>query len=168
VSLQLDFEGELAAVIGTPCHRVPRDNALDYVVGYTIFNDGSVRDFQKRGPELTPGKNFFHSGSLGPWVVTADEVGDPQDISLRTKLNDEVMQAANTKDMIFDVATLISAISDFSYLQPGDVIATGTPAGVGFRRSPQRFMVPGECVTVEFDRVGALENQILDESSVGR
>jgi 2-keto-4-pentenoate hydratase/2-oxohepta-3-ene-1,7-dioic acid hydratase in catechol pathway len=163
VSVAFDFEGELAVVIGRPGYRVPIEQALDYVAGYSVFNDGSVRDYQKRGPEITQGKNFFRTGALGPWLVTADEVGDPQDIHLTTTLSGEVMQSSNTKEMIFDVATLIATISEFSYLQPGDVIATGTPAGVGFRRSPQRFMQPGERVQVAFDRVGVLENKIVDE-----
>lgn len=164
VSVDLDFEGELAVVIGRPCHRVAVADALSHVAGYTVFNDGSVRDFQKRGPELFPGKNFFHTGAMGPWLVTADEVGDPQDIDLTTTLAGEIMQSSNTKYMIFDVATLIATVSDFSYLQPGDVIATGTPAGVGFRRTPPRFLVPGERITVTFDRVGTLENDIIDET----
>ncbi len=168
VSDQLDFEGELAAVIGRPCHRVDPSHALDEVVGYTILNDGSVRDYQKRvSGFLTPGKNFDRSGSLGPWIVTADEIDDVQRLALRTTLNGDVMQAADTGDMIFDVATLVSFISEFASLQPGDVIATGTPSGVGVRREPPRFLVPGDELAIEIDGVGILENTVIDGPHVG-
>jgi acylpyruvate hydrolase len=164
VSVDLDFEGELAIVIGKPGHRITAERALDHVFGYTVFNDGSLRDFQKRGPELTPGKNFYHSGALGPWIVTADEVPHPQEIDYTTTLAGEVMQSANTRDMIFDIVAVIVAISEYAHLQPGDVIATGTAAGVGFRRTPPRFMQPGETVRIEFDGVGALENPVVEET----
>jgi 2-keto-4-pentenoate hydratase/2-oxohepta-3-ene-1,7-dioic acid hydratase in catechol pathway len=164
VSVDLDFEGELAVVIGKPGHRISREDALDHVFGYTLFNDGSLRDFQKRGPGLTPGKNFYHSGALGPWIITADEVPQPQELGYTTTLSGEVMQSANTRDMIFDIRAVIVAVSEFAHLQPGDVISTGTAAGVGFRRTPPRFMQPGETVRIEFDGVGVLENPIVEET----
>jgi acylpyruvate hydrolase len=165
VSTQLDFEGELAVVIGAPCHRVAASQALDYVLGYTICDEGSVRDYQKRVDAfLTSGKIFHHSGSLGPWVVTADEIPDPQALDLMTTVNDDVLQSANTSDMIFDVRTLVAYISDLVVLQPGDLIATGTPAGIGFRRTPKRFLNPGDRLAITIEGIGVLENTIVDEA----
>src|ERR1700722_10185718 len=164
VSTDLDFEGELAVVIGRPCHRVNADKALDFVAGYTIFNDGSLRDYQKRvSAFLTPGKNFFQSGSLGPWIVTADELGDPAGIQLTTRVNGRTVQSASTAEMIFDVPALISFVSEFAVLQPGDVIATCTPSGVGFRSNPPWFLDPGDVVAIELGGIGILENHVCEE-----
>jgi 2-keto-4-pentenoate hydratase/2-oxohepta-3-ene-1,7-dioic acid hydratase in catechol pathway len=163
VSDMLDWEAELAIVIGRPCHRVSPEQAADYIAGYTCFNDGSLRDYQKHTAFPTPGKNFAASGAMGPWLVTADEVPEPQALRITTTIGDEVVQSANTDDMIFKIGEMVSYISDFAYLQPGDVIATGTPSGVGFRRSPQRFLKPGEVLTIEFEGVGSLQNTIVDE-----
>jgi 2-keto-4-pentenoate hydratase/2-oxohepta-3-ene-1,7-dioic acid hydratase in catechol pathway len=135
------------------------------VAGYACFNDGSLRDYQKRAPIPTAGKNFASSGSMGPWLVTKDEVPDPQSLSITTQLNGDTVQSASTDDMIFDVRYLVSYISEFAVLQPGDVIATGTPSGVGFRRDPQRFMVPGDELTIEFGGVGLLRNRVIDEQA---
>lgn len=159
---RFDYEGELAAVIGRPARRVPAEAALDHVAGYTAFMDGSVRDFQRMTSQFTPGKNFDASGSAGPWLVTADEVGDPQALALRTRLDGEVVQEADTSLMIFSVAELIAFCSVFTTLEPGDVIATGTPGGVGDRRDPPRYLVPGSVVEVEITGIGTLANGVID------
>jgi len=163
VSEMLDFEAELAVVIGTPCHRVAAPEARSFVAGYANLNEGSIRDYQKHSPFPTAGKNFPASGSMGPWVVTADEVPDPQDLTITTTVDGEVLQSAHTSDMIFAVDALVAYISEFTVLQPGDVISTGTPSGIGFRRTPQRFLRPGETVAVEFSGLGRLENPIVAE-----
>ncbi len=160
---QFDFEGELAVVIGYSGRRIPAAGALAHVAGYSCFNDGSVRDYQYHTSQFTPGKNFDRSGAFGPWLVTADEVPDPQRLSLETRLNGEVVQSATTDLMIFGVAELIAYISTFTRLQPGDVIATGTPGGVGSRREPPLFMATGDEVEVEIDGIGLLSNPIGDE-----
>src|SRR5690606_31806980 len=130
-SIQLDYEGELAVVIGRTARRVPRERALEHVAGYACFNDGSVRDFQRHGPQWTAGKNFVASGAFGPWLVTADERPDPAELSLTTRLNGEVVQHESVAELCFDVPALIEYCSTFTRLEPGDVIATGTPGGVG-------------------------------------
>jgi 2-keto-4-pentenoate hydratase/2-oxohepta-3-ene-1,7-dioic acid hydratase in catechol pathway len=163
VSTDFDFEVELGVVIGKPCHRVSKEVALDYVAGYTIFNDGSVRDYQKQTELPTAGKNFFRSGSLGPWIVTLDEFADPEALEIETRVNGETMQAANTRDMIFDVRATISYFSEFAVLQPGDVIGTGTPAGIGFRRNPPVYLVPDDQLEFEIEGIGILENRVADE-----
>jgi 2-keto-4-pentenoate hydratase/2-oxohepta-3-ene-1,7-dioic acid hydratase in catechol pathway len=165
VSTDLDFEGELAVVIGRPCHRVSAETAPDFVAGFTILNDGSLRDYQKRvSAFLTPGKNFFQSGSLGPWIVTAEEIEDPADIQLTTRINGRTVQSASTAEMIFDVPALVSFVSEFAVLQPGDIIATGTPSGVGFRGNPPWFLTPGDVVTIELGGIGILENHVCEEN----
>jgi 2-keto-4-pentenoate hydratase/2-oxohepta-3-ene-1,7-dioic acid hydratase in catechol pathway len=164
VSTDLDFEGELAVVIGRPCHRVNAGTAEDFVAGYTVFNDGSVRDYQKRvSAFLTPGKNFFQSGSLGPWIVTAEELGNPARLDLTTRINGRTVQSASTAEMIFDVRALVSFVSEFAVLQPGDIIATGTPSGVGFRDNPPWYLVPGDIITIELGGIGILENSVREE-----
>jgi len=161
-SEQYDFEGELAFVIGKPAHRVKAADALDYVAGYTCFMDGSIRDWQKHSSQFTPGKNFYQSGSFGPWLVTADEIPDPSTLNLETRLNGEVMQQAPISDLKFDVPALIEYCSTFCRLQPGDVISTGTPGGVGFARKPQVWLKPGDTLEVELDAIGVLRNPIVD------
>jgi 2-keto-4-pentenoate hydratase/2-oxohepta-3-ene-1,7-dioic acid hydratase in catechol pathway len=160
VSDMLDWEGELAVVIGKPCRHVTVDEALSAVGGYACFNDGSVRDWQRASPQWTAGKNFYKSGSFGPCVTTADEVPGPQELILRTLLNGEVMQQAGTDEMIFSVAEIISYISQYTELVPGDVIATGTPAGVGTRRTPPRYLDQGDVIEVEVEGVGRLSNGV--------
>jgi len=164
LSHHFDWEVELAVVIGSHCRYVKKADYRKVVAGYSIFNDGSLRDYQRAAPNLTAGKNFFHSGAMGPWIITDDEVPDPQALQLRTLINGEVMQNANTKDMIFDIGTLIEYITEFTPLRPGDVISTGTPAGVGFIRKPPRFLVPGDALRMEVEKVGVLENGIVDEA----
>ncbi|WP_434575531.1 fumarylacetoacetate hydrolase family protein [Pseudomonas sp. Z3-6] len=162
-SHKLDFEGELAVVIGKAARHVKRADALDYVAGYACYNDGSVRDWQKHTIQFVPGKNFPNTGGFGPWLVTGDEIGDPQDLELTTRLNGEVMQHTRTSDMIFDVRQLIEYCSTFTELAPGDVIVTGTTGGVGAFREPPVWMKPGDEVEIEIARIGTLRNSIVDE-----
>lgn len=162
-SHKLDFEGELAVVIGKAARHVKQADALDYVAGYACYNDGSVRDWQKHTIQFVPGKNFPNTGGFGPWLVTGDEIGDPQDLELTTRLNGEVMQHTRTSDMIFDVRQLIEYCSTFTELAPGDVIVTGTTGGVGAFREPPVWMKPGDEVEIEIARIGTLRNSIVDE-----
>lgn len=162
-SHKLDFEGELAVVIGKPARHVKQADALDYVAGYACYNDGSVRDWQKHTIQFVPGKNFPGTGGFGPWLVTRDEIGDPQDLELTTRLNGEVMQHTSTSDMIFDVRKLIEYCSTFTELAPGDVIVSGTTGGVGAFREPPVWMKPGDEVEIEISRIGILRNSIVDE-----
>lgn len=164
VSHKLDFEGELAVVIGKTARHVKPEDALDYVAGYACYNDGSVRDWQKHTIQFVPGKNFPATGGLGPWMVTSDEIVDPQDLELTTRLNGEVMQHTRTSDMIFDVRKLIEYCTAFTELAPGDVIVSGTTGGVGAFREPPVWMKPGDIVEIEIERIGILRNSIVDES----
>jgi len=164
VSEQLDFEGELAAVIGKRGRYIDKADALSHVAGYTIFNDGSVRDYQRRTQQWTLGKNFDATGPLGPCFVTADELPPGgKGLRIRTLLDDQVVQEASTSDMIFDVATVIAAISEAMTLEPGDVIATGTPSGVGAWRKPPLWMRAGSECKVEIERIGTLRSPIAAE-----
>ncbi|MBH8609881.1 fumarylacetoacetate hydrolase family protein [Pseudomonas mohnii] len=162
-SHKLDFEGELAVVIGKTARHVDQADALDYVAGYSCYNDGSVRDWQKHTIQFVPGKNFPQTGSFGPWLVTSDEIENPQDLELTTRLNGEVMQHTNTSDMIFEVRKLIEYCTTFTELAPGDVIVTGTTGGVGAFREPPVWMKPGDIVEVEISSIGILRNIIADE-----
>ncbi|MPQ70490.1 MULTISPECIES: fumarylacetoacetate hydrolase family protein [Pseudomonas] len=162
-SHKLDFEGELAIVIGKKARHVKAENALDHVAGYACYNDGSVRDWQKHTIQFVPGKNFPQTGGFGPWLVTADEIPDPQALELTTRLNGEVMQHTSTSDMIFDVRKLIEYCSTFTELAPGDVIVSGTTGGVGAFREPPVWMKPGDVVEVEISGLGTLRNTIADE-----
>ncbi|SEI20307.1 fumarylacetoacetate hydrolase family protein [Pseudomonas asplenii] len=163
VSHKLDFEGELAVVIGKTARHVKAQDALDYVAGYACYNDGSVRDWQKHTIQFVPGKNFPSTGGFGPWMVTSDEIVDPQDLELTTRLNGEVMQHTRTSDMIFDVRRLIEYCTAFTELAPGDVIVSGTTGGVGAFREPPVWMKPGDIVEIEIERIGILRNSIVDE-----
>jgi acylpyruvate hydrolase len=165
-SEQLDYEGELVAVIGRGGRHISKDAALDHVAGYSIFNDGSIRDYQVKSPQWTIGKNFDATGAFGPFFVTADELpAGAKGLTLETRLNGDVVQRASTDDLIFDVATLVSTISEAITLAPGDVIVTGTPAGIGWARSPQLFMKAGDVCEVEIDGLGILRNTIIDETT---
>jgi 2-keto-4-pentenoate hydratase/2-oxohepta-3-ene-1,7-dioic acid hydratase in catechol pathway len=159
-SEQFDYEGELAVVIGKRARRVRRDRALDYVAGYSCFNDGSVRDYQRHSPQFTPGKNFHASGAFGPWLVTADEIPDPRKLTLTTRLNGTVMQHESVGELCFDVPQLIEYCSMWTQLLPGDVIVTGTPGGVGAGRKPPVWMKPGDDVEVEISGIGTLRNPV--------
>ncbi len=163
VSKIFDFEGEMAVIIGTKARHLTEADALDCVAGYSCFNDGSIRDWQRHTGQFTPGKNFFRSGAFGPFLVTADEAGPPDGHTLVTRLNGEEKQRATTDDLLFDVPKLIAYITAFTELNPGDVIATGTTGGVGFYRDPQVFMKPGDVIEVDISEVGVLSNTIVDE-----
>lgn len=164
VSDQFDYEAELAVIIGKAGRHIPKDKALQHVAGYSLFNDGSIRDYQFKSHQWMIGKNFDASASFGPDLVTADELpAGAVGLHIQARLNGVVMQDANTKDMIFDVATLVSVCSEIFALQPGDVIISGTPAGVGFARKPQVFMKQGDVIEVEVEKVGILKNTIQNE-----
>ncbi len=162
-SSAMDYEGELAVVIGEHVRRVSRDDALAAVAGYTVANDITMRDYQYKSPQWLQGKAWEAATPLGPWLVTPDEVGDVGSLSLKTTVNGQVVQEASTEQLIFDIATLISTISEFTSLDPGDLILTGTPSGVGFRRDPKLLLGNGDVVVVEIENVGRLENRIVDE-----
>ncbi|HEX7006172.1 MAG TPA: fumarylacetoacetate hydrolase family protein [Alphaproteobacteria bacterium] len=163
-SERFDYEAEMVAIIGKRGRHVPRDKALDYVAGYSIFNDASVRDYQLRTPQWTIGKNFDGSGGFGPDFVTADELpAGGKGLTIECRLNGKVMQHANTNDMIFDVAETISTITEALTLDPGDLLVMGTPAGVGFARKPPVFMKDGDVCDVEIEGIGLLRNPIVDE-----
>jgi 2-keto-4-pentenoate hydratase/2-oxohepta-3-ene-1,7-dioic acid hydratase in catechol pathway len=165
-STEYDYEGELAFVVGRPARDVPVDRALDYVAGYTIFMDGSVRDFQRHTTQFIPGKNFPASGSCGPWLVTADEIPDPAVLELRTRVNGEELQSAPVGDLCITVPEILAYCSRFCRLEPGDLIATGTPSGVGFARKPPRWLTPGDRVEVEISGIGILRNTVVAEEAL--
>lgn len=165
VSTFLDYEAELAIVIGRRCRHVPVERAHEVIAGYTCANDVSVRDWQGRAQTMTIGKSFDTHGPLGPWLVTPDEVGDPQDLRVRCYVNDDLRQDAGTAEMVFDCAQQVSHLSEAFTLEPGDVIATGTPAGVGLGRQPIRdnLLHVGDTVRVEIENVGELVNTVVEE-----
>jgi acylpyruvate hydrolase len=160
VTSQVDYEGELAVVIGRRARDVAEADALDYVAGYAPFNDVSARDYQMRTSQWTIGKTFDTFGPIGPALVTADEIPDPHALDIRVSIGDDVLQSSNTKHLIFTIPQLIAYLTSVMTLEPGDVIATGTPAGVGAARKPQRWLVPGDLVRVEISGLGALENPV--------
>jgi len=162
VSQHFDFEGELAVVIGRGGRHIPAERALEHVAGYACFVDGSVRDYQKFS--VTSGKNFPGTGPLGPWIVTTDEIPDPTLLTLTTRLNGEEVQKSGTDLLIYSVPQIISFCSDFTPLEPGDVIATGTPEGVGHRRNPPLWMKPDDVLEVEISGIGTLRNRVVDET----
>ncbi len=161
VSQHFDFEGELAVVIGRGGRHIPVDRALEHVAGYTCFVDGSVRDYQKFS--VTSGKNFPGTGPLGPWLVTTDEIPDPTKLTLTTRLNGQQVQHSGTDLLIYSVPKIIAFCSDFTALTPGDVIATGTPEGVGHRRTPPLWMKAGDVLDVEISGIGTLRSHVIDE-----
>lgn len=165
VSERLDYEGEMAVIIGRGGRNIPEDKALEHVAGYAGYNDGSVRDWQRHTFQFTPGKNFPGTGAFGPYLVTADEVGDYRQLPIQTRLNGEVMQDATLADLIFPVERLIAYISTFTPLAPGDVIVTGTPGGVGDKRDPAVYMFEGDVVEVEIGVLGTLVNPIVAEQA---
>lgn len=163
ISEQLDFEGEMAVYIGKGGRHISTASALDHVAGYSVCNDGSVRDVQFRTPQWTVGKNFDSTGPIGPAFVTADELPPGgAGLQIETRLNGEIVQSANTRDMVFDVVTLIALLSEAMTLNPGDIIVSGTPAGVGFARKPPLWMKAGDVVEVEIEGVGLLSNPIMN------
>jgi 2-keto-4-pentenoate hydratase/2-oxohepta-3-ene-1,7-dioic acid hydratase in catechol pathway len=163
ISALVDYEGELGVVIGRRCRHVPAARAAEVIAGYTVVNDVTVRDWQFKAPTMTIGKSFDTHGPIGPWVVTADEIADPQDLRIRTWVNDDLRQDASTSEMIFDCAQQIETLSTAFTLEPGDIIATGTPAGVGIVRQPLAMLEPGDTVRIEIDGIGPLENPVIAE-----
>ncbi len=165
VSERLDYEAELMVVIGKRCRHVPEEKALDVIFGYTVFNDGSVRDYQRKTAQWTAGKNFDGTGPVGPWIVTADEL-PPGAVGLRihSRLGDRILQDSNTKNMLFSVKKTIAILSEIMTLEPGDLIAMGTPEGVGHARKPPLWLKPGDEITVEVEGVGTLSNPVVAES----
>ena len=159
----LDYEGELGFVIGQRCRHVSRDDATDVIAGYLVVNDVTVRDWQLRTPTWTMGKSFDTHGPIGPWIVTADELRDPHQLRLRTWVNGELRQDSNTKELIFDCFALVEHFSTAFTLEPGDIVATGTPAGVGILRKPPQLLAAGDVVRVEIEGIGELENPVIDE-----
>lgn len=164
VSDSLDWEGELAVIIGKPGRNIMESEAYEHVAGYSIYNDASVREWQFHAKQIAAGKNFESTGAFGPWLVTADEIPPGRELRIETRLNGERMQSGSTGDMIFSVPQLISYASSIFTLVPGDVIATGTPSGVGFSRKPPRFMKPGDNIEVEVEAIGTLRNPIAQQA----
>ncbi len=163
VSDQLDYEAELAIVIGKAGRHIPAERAFEHVAGYAPYNDGSVRDWQRHTTQFTPGKNFVGTGGFGPWMATPDEIADLDAVTVEARLNGNVMQHATVADMLFPIPALIAYASTFTELVPGDVIATGTPGGVGSRRDPQVWMKPGDVIEIEIGGVGVLVNEVVAE-----
>ena len=164
VSNDFDYEGELAIVIGTPGRYIKREDAMAHIAGYACYNEGSVRDYQRHTHQFTPGKNFPDTGSFGPWMVTPDEMGAIGPQRLQTRVNGMVVQDALLEQMIFDIPTQIEYCSAFTRIEPGDVIVTGTPGGVGSRREPPLWLKPGDIVEVEIEKVGLLRNPVTQEA----
>ncbi len=163
VSTSFDFEGELAVIIGRRARHVAVADAVGVIAGYSCLMDGTVRDWQRHSSQFGPGKNFDRSGSFGPWIVGVDELGDAGDLRLTTTVNGVQMQSASTSQLIHTIGDLIAYCSAFTELEPGDVIATGTPGGVGFARTPPVFLAPGDVVEVTIDGIGTLRNTVVDE-----
>lgn len=162
---KLDYEAELMFIVGKGGRHVPEADALDHVFGYTVFNDGSVRDYQRKTHQWTPGKNFDNTGAIGPFVVTPDEVpAGAAGLKIESRVGDEILQSSNTGNMIWSVAQTIAIISEYTTLEPGDCIAMGTPPGVGHAKKPNpRWLVPGETVDIEIEGIGICSNPIVDE-----
>jgi 2-keto-4-pentenoate hydratase/2-oxohepta-3-ene-1,7-dioic acid hydratase in catechol pathway len=163
VSSALDYEGELGFVIGRRCRHVPRDRAHEVIAGYVIVNDVSVRDWQRRSPTMTLGKSFDTHAPFGPWIITADELGDPHKLELRTFVNGEQRQHSNTKNLIFDCFAQVETLSTVFTLMPGTVISTGTPGGVAAAMNPPKWLKVGDVVRIEIDGIGKIENKVIAE-----
>lgn len=162
-SHRLDYEAEIAIVIGKPGRRIKEEDAWDHIAGYACYNDGSIRDWQVATSQWTPGKNFYKTGGFGPWMVTSDEIPAGKVMRLQTILNGQVLQDTTTDKMIHNIPRQIAYISTFLPLSPGDVIVTGTPGGVGNKRTPQIFMKPGDVCEIVVDAIGTLRNTVRDE-----
>ena len=163
VSAKLDYEGELGFVIGRRCRHVPRERARDVIAGYLIVNDVTVRDWQARSPTWTLGKSFDTHGPTGPWIVTADEIGDPHALDIETWVNEERRQSTNTRHMIFNCFQQVEVLSTAFTLEPGDIISTGTSSGVGVMMTPRGYVKAGDVVRVTIERIGAIENPVIEE-----
>ena len=164
VSDSLDWEGELAVIIGKGGRDIPKDKAYEHIAGYACYNDGSVREWQFHAKQIASGKNFESTGGFGPWMVTADEIAPGRQLKLETRLNGKVVQSSHTGHMIFDIPTLINYASTIFTLSPGDVIITGTPAGVGWSKKPSQFMKAGDVCEVEIEAIGTLRNPIVQQA----
>ena len=164
VSEQFDFEGEVAVIIGKGGRHIPSERALEHVAGYSCYNDGSIRDYQRHSSQWGPGKNFDRSGAFGPWIMTSDEIPDPSKMVLMTRINGEEMQHASVGDLIFDVPALIAYCSTVMALVPGDVIVSGTTGGVGGARVPPLWLKPGDVLEIEVQPVGVLRNEVIAEA----
>ncbi|MGI9285227.1 MAG: fumarylacetoacetate hydrolase family protein [Pseudomonadales bacterium] len=166
-SLQLDYEGEIVIVIGKTGHRIGEDDALDHIAGLTIMNEGTLRDWVRHAKfNVTQGKNFVHSGGLGPWLVSADEFHSYDDLTVTTRVNGEQRQHDSTANLMFPFRFLISYLSKFYILKPGDIISTGTPLGAGARFDPPKYLAPGDVVEVEVPGIGVLRNSVIDDPTV--
>lgn len=163
VSDKLDYEGELAFVIGQRCRHVPVEKAHEVIAGFTIANDVSVRDWQMHAPTMMIGKSFDTCGPLGPWLVTTDEITDPHNLAIKTWVDEELRQNANTSQMLFNCYEMIAYLSQAMTLEPGDVISTGTPAGVGVKMKPRGYLKPGQTVRIEIEGIGTLSNPVIAE-----
>ena len=163
LSEQLDYEAELALVVGKTGRHIPEDRVFDHILGYTICNEGSVRDWQEKGSQNCPGKNYYHSGAFGPWIVTADEIADPNGLAIQTKVNGERRQDGNTGSMIFKIPFLVHHISDFTQLEPGDVIATGSPGGTAISLPHKPWLKPKDRIEMTIRSVGTLANPVIAE-----
>jgi 2-keto-4-pentenoate hydratase/2-oxohepta-3-ene-1,7-dioic acid hydratase in catechol pathway len=161
VSVQVDWEVELAVIIGRRARKIHRMNALEYVFGYTVLNDVTARDLQNRTSQFFVGKSIDGYCPMGPWIVTADEISNPQNLNLRCKVNGVVKQEGNTSDMIYTVAFMIEDLSRMMTLEPGDILTTGTPAGVGFARKPPEFLKAGDVLESEIEKIGAMRNKVV-------
>jgi 2-keto-4-pentenoate hydratase/2-oxohepta-3-ene-1,7-dioic acid hydratase in catechol pathway len=157
---KLDYEAELAVIIGKTGYKVSEADALSIIAGYSCYNDGSVRDWQTHTGQFTPGKNFNATGGFGPWMVTANDIPDPQALKIESRLNGQVMQSSNTDLMTFNIRKIIAYVTTFTPLQPGDVIATGTPGGVGTKRNPPVYMKDGDIIEIEIEKIGTLSNPV--------
>lgn len=164
VSERFDYEAELMIVIGARGRGIATEDALDHIFGYTVFNDGTLRDYQRRSHQWTPGKNFDRTGAVGPFVVDAEELGLAGALKVESRLNGQVMQSATTADMMWKVAEIVSVMSEFATLEPGDLIATGTPPGVGGARTPPVFMKAGDVIECEVEGIGICRNPVEDEA----
>ena len=162
-SSAVDYEGELAFVIGKRCRHVPEERASEVIAGYTIVNDVSVRDWQRRSPTMTLGKSWDTHGPMGPWLVTPDEIGDPHSLGLETYVDSDLRQQSNTRHLLFACFSLVATLSTVCTLEPGDVVSTGTSSGVGAAMSPPGFLKPGQSVRIEIERIGTLENPVIEE-----
>jgi 2-keto-4-pentenoate hydratase/2-oxohepta-3-ene-1,7-dioic acid hydratase in catechol pathway len=163
VSDQLDYEGELALVIGRRGRHIPQERAHEHIAGYACYNDGSVRDWQRHTSQITPGKNFTATGAFGPWLVTGDEFGDPSQHQLKTRLNGDIVQSAKISELLFPVEYMVHYLSTICPLEVGDVIVTGTCGGVGARRKPPVYLRAGDVVEVDIDGIGVLSNRVAAE-----
>lgn len=162
-SERFDYEGEIAVIIGKPGRRISQADAWDHIAGYACYNDGSVRDWQLHTAQWGPGKNFYRTGGFGPWMVSADEIGPDEEMTLVTRVNGVELQRASTRQLIHSIPKLIAYLSTFTPLAVGDVIVTGTPGGIGLKRTPPLFLKPGDKVEVEIDRIGTLVNGVADD-----